>query len=67
MCYNEDIMAEAWDYRIRKMEMAWELALRIIPKQPTEIGRWTEKDYLKNAQEVLRQAFDAVNAIFTEA
>jgi hypothetical protein len=60
-------MAEMWDYKIRKMDMAWELALRLIPKMPTDSGRWTEKDYLKNAQETLREANEAIDAIFKDA
>ena len=58
-------MGDQWDYRLNKMDMAWELAVRIIPDKPTDTGRWTEKDYLKNAQEVIREAYDVVDAVFT--
>ncbi len=61
------VMGDLWDYKIKKMEMAWELALRVIPKSPHETGRWTERDYLKSSQDEIRQAFEVIDAIFTDA
>lgn len=59
-------MGDVWDYKLRKMEIAWELAERVIPKEVTDRGRWTERDFLKVAQQMLKEAFDAVDATFTE-
>ena len=36
----------AWDYKIRKLEIAWELASRIIPEAPQPSGVWKEADYI---------------------
>ena len=30
-----------WDYRMRKMDIAWGLASRIIPEKPQPSGAWT--------------------------
>ena len=57
-------MGDAWDYRLRKVEMAWELALRIIPDKPQPNGAWTEGDYLKKAQETLKEANAVIDAVF---
>jgi hypothetical protein len=61
------VMGDQWDYKLRKMEMAWELASRFIPEEIQNTGKWTETDYLKNAQAALREAYAVVNAIFKEA
>lgn len=72
MCYNGFnlirgcAMGDPWDYRLRRMEMAWELALRVIPKTPQESGAWTEDAYIARAQEVLKKAAGAVKAVFKE-
>ncbi len=59
-------MGDMWDYKLKKMEMAWELANRMIPKAPTSGGRWTEDKYLDLSQQTLKKAFEAVNAVFIE-
>ena len=46
----------AWDYKIRKLEIAWELASRIIPEAPQPSGVWTEADYIARAQKVMKEA-----------
>ena len=58
-------MGDIWDYKLQKAEMAWELALRIIPQEPKTTGKWTEEDYLEHAQKVIKQSHDVVDAIFT--
>ncbi len=54
----------AWDYKIQKLEIAWELASRIIPEAPQPSGVWTEADYIARAQKVVKEAADAVDAVF---
>ena len=56
----------AWDYRIRKLEIAWELASRIIPQTPQPSGTWTEAEYIAKAQQVMKEAVEAVNAVYTD-
>ena len=58
-------MGDIWDYRLQKTEMAWELALRMIPQKPESVGKWTEDSYLEHAQKVIKQSHDLVDAIFT--
>jgi len=60
------IMGDEWDYKLRKMQMAWELALKTMPTGAQVQGKWTEALYLKNAQEVLSKSFEVVDAVFTE-
>ena len=60
-------MGDEWDYKLRKMEMAWDLALRIIPDKPEDSGAWIRENYLARAQETLKQTNEAVNAVFKEA
>ncbi len=55
-----------WDYRMRKMDIAWELASRIIPEKPQPSGAWTEADYIAKAQKVMKEAAEAVDAVFTD-
>ena len=57
----------AWDYKIRKLEIAWELASRIIPEAPQPSGVWTEADYIARAQKVMKEAADAVDAVFKDS
>ncbi len=59
-------MGDGWDYGLRKMEIAWELASRIIPEKPQPSGAWTEADYIAKAQKVMKEAVEAVNAVFTD-
>jgi hypothetical protein len=58
------VMGDIWDYKLRKVEMAWELALRIIPKSPGTTGKWTEENYLEHAQKIIKESHDVVDAIF---
>ena len=60
-------MGDGWDYRLRKMEIAWELASRIIPEKPQPSGAWTEADYIARAQKVMKEAADAVDAVFKDS
>ena len=59
------IMDDMWDYTLRKAEMAWELALRLIPQVPMPTGKWTEENYLEYAQKVIKQSHDVIDAVFT--
>ena len=59
-------MRDRWDYKMRKMEIAWELAFRIIPESLQPSGVWTEADYIARAQKVMKEAVNAVDAVFTE-
>ena len=59
-------MGDAWDYRLRKMEIAWELASRLMPAHVKDSGRWSEDTYLKYAQETMRQANDIVETVFPQ-
>ena len=59
----------AWDYKILKLEIAWELASRIIPEAPEApepSGVWKEADYIARAQKVMKEAADAVDAVFKD-
>jgi len=60
-------MGDKWDYKLRKMDIAWELANRVIPKSaPSTSGKWTADKFLASAQETLQEAIDVVDAIFQE-
>ena len=58
-------MGDNWDYKLRKLEMAWELASRIMPMEARDIGEWAPDGYLKQAQQVLTGARDVVDAVFS--
>ena len=60
------IMGDVWDYRLRKMEIAWELAQRIIRAHPDRDGAWVEKEFLGKSQEVLQKANEIVDTIFSD-
>ena len=59
-------MGDVWDYKLRKMEIAWELASRVMPDKVTGTGKWADASYLENAQETIKQAFEAVSGVFVE-
>ena len=59
-------MGDQWDYRLWKAQMAWDLAMRVIPSKPEPQGSWTDENYLGNVQKVLKDALEVVNAIFIE-
>lgn len=59
-------MGDIWDYKLRKMEIAWELATRVMPNSPHPQGAWTEGNYLKKAQETLQQAQEIINTVFAD-
>lgn len=59
-------MGDVWDYKLRKMEIAWELATRVIPQDPTPTGKWVETSFMKSAQATLQEAFSIADAVFTE-
>ena len=61
------VMGDIWDYRLRKLEIAWELAQRIIPAKVQESGAWMGQDnYLKKAQEVMTRTQEIVNTVYGE-
>lgn len=59
-------MGDAWDYKLRKMEMAWELASRIIPKEPQSAGAWSGDNYLKKVQETLNEVAEIMDVAFDD-
>lgn len=58
------VMADYLDYELKKAQMAWELALRIIPKEVAQSGRWTEHTFIASAQEVLKKAYETIDTVF---
>ena len=58
------VVGDIWDYKLLKADMAWELALRVMPEGPRTTGRWTEEHYLENAQKVLEQSHGIIDAVF---
>lgn len=59
-------MGDIWDYKLRKMDIAWELASRIIPAHPTSSGAWTNDDFVAKAQEIMKAAMTSVDTVFKE-
>lgn len=59
-------MGDMWDYKLRKMDIAWELASRVIPGHPQTSGGWTPDDFVAKAQEIMKAAMDSVDAVFKE-
>lgn len=60
-------MGDIWDYRLRKLEMAWELALRIIPDKPANSGAWMgEENFLTKSQEIMTKTQEIVQTVFSE-
>ena len=57
---------ECWDYKIRKLDIAGNWNSRIIPDAPQPSGVWTEADYIARAQKVMKEAADAVDAVFKD-
>ena len=55
-----------WDYRMRKMDIAGSWPHRIIPEKPLPSGAWTEADYIAKVQKVMKEAAEAVDAVFTD-
>ena len=59
-------MGDIWDYKLRKADMIWELAKRVIPESPEPTGRWTDVHYLENAQKTLEECSKIIEAVFTK-
>ena len=59
-------MGDMWDYKLRKIDIAWELASRIIPARAVSSGAWTPDDFIAKAQEIMKAAMDSVDAVFKE-
>ena len=59
-------MGDIWDYKLRKMDIAWELASRVIPSDPEKIVGWTADNFVAKSQEVMKQAFEAVDSVFLD-
>ncbi len=57
-------MTDAVDLKLWKMQMAWELAMRVIPAKPDQSGEWTKNSYLAKAQETLTKANEVIDAVF---
>lgn len=60
-------MGDIWDYKLRRMEMAWELANRIAPsKTPLNMGEWNKDHYLASFQKLLEDSHGALKVVFNE-
>lgn len=59
-------MGDVWDYKLRRMGMVWELALRVIPQKPELTGKWHEGKFFEEVQKTLQEASKVVNAVFNE-
>jgi hypothetical protein len=57
-------MGDHWDYIVKKLDIAWQLAQHVMQDKPQISGKWTEDRYLFRAQEVMQQAFTVVNTVF---
>lgn len=57
-------MGDLNDIRLRKMEMVWELANRVIPSEPQDGGAWTADVYLAKSQATLKAAQEVIEAVF---
>ena len=60
-------MGDNWDYKLKRMEFAWDLANRIIPEKVAKSGRWTQSEFLEQAQATLEKAQEVVKTVFNEA
>tara|TARA_Y100000310_G_C20455130_1_gene702678 strand:+ start:225 stop:437 length:213 start_codon:yes stop_codon:yes gene_type:complete len=59
-------MGDVWDYKLRKMAIAWELASRLIPSKPQDSGGWTVDTFIGKSQEAMKEAQEAVDAVFKD-
>ena len=57
-------MGDVWDYKMWKAQLAWDLAMRIIPPKPELQGLWTKDSYLIKTQETLVASQEVINAVF---
>ena len=58
-------MGARWGYRLRKVDMAWELASRKLFDRPaTQRGLPPSEDYYRQAKRELQEAWDVVNSVF---
>ena len=61
------IMGDVWDYRLRKTDIAWELASRLIPDHAQNSGPWTADVFVAKAQATIKEAYEAIDAVFKES
>ena len=59
-------MGDVWDYKLRKMELVWDLAGRVIPASAEDTGGFTREDFLKSVQETLKEAHAVIDAVFVQ-
>lgn len=59
-------MGDVWDYKLRKLQMVWELAVRVIPSQPQNTGPWSSEHFYERTQETLEKFQAIVNTIFAD-
>lgn len=57
--------AEAWGYRLRKMEIVWELAQKVIPERRAATGQWSGESYYLKVQETLQKLQEIVDVVFS--
>lgn len=59
-------MKDMWDYKLRKMDIAWEIASKLIPSEAQRSGTWTPDDFVAKAQKIMKAAMESVDAVFKE-
>ena len=57
-------MGDQWDYRLCKVEMAWELASKNLFERSPLKPLPAKEDYYKVVRRELQEAWDAVNSVF---
>ena len=55
-------MGDKWDYKLRKVEMAWEIAQKRIGW--FDVRSRPREEYEKEVEEALQKAWDTVNSVF---
>ena len=56
-------MGEIWDYRLRKVEIAWEIAQKSLQRQMAT-RTLAHEDYDALLKNVLQKSWDMVNGVF---
>ena len=57
-------MGEQWDYKTRKVEIAWELAKQAIKRRLGKSSGMNDETYRDMVKKELQAAWDAVNSVF---
>ena len=59
-------MSDKWDYRIRRMEMVWELTQRSLDAEFGGKSNTTAAQYLSKGKDTLEKASGIVHDVFTD-